>query len=103
MHVKDATPKPALEDIEVGSTQLITAGSQHLQRKLGSKEVQFFAIGGAIGTSLYVQMGSALPKGGKYTERERNPMYPVVSDSWTYRPGGIIPRIRHLGSSDVVC
>lgn len=54
----------AESDIKVGSTQLITAGSQNLQRKLGSKEVQLFAIGGAIGTSLYVQMGSALPKGG---------------------------------------
>lgn len=54
----------AESDIEVGSTQFITAGSQQLHRKLGSKEVQLFAIGGAIGTSLYVQMGSALPKGG---------------------------------------
>ncbi|KAF2169363.1 hypothetical protein M409DRAFT_20586 [Zasmidium cellare ATCC 36951] len=51
-------------DVEVGSAQLITAGSQQLHRKLESKEVQLFAIGGAIGTSLYVQMGSALPKGG---------------------------------------
>lgn len=69
-HVHDAAQKPPFEvvaqaDVEVGSTELITAGSQHLQRKLGSKEVQLFAIGGAIGTSLYVQMGSALPKGGE--------------------------------------
>ncbi|KAL4908425.1 hypothetical protein BDW74DRAFT_175107 [Aspergillus multicolor] len=42
----------------------ISAGSQHLHRKLGGKEIQLFAVGGAIGTSLYVQMGASLPKGG---------------------------------------
>ncbi|KAL2823575.1 amino acid permease/ SLC12A domain-containing protein [Aspergillus cavernicola] len=44
--------------------ELISAGSQHLHRKLGGKEIQLFAVGGAIGTSLYVQMGASLPKGG---------------------------------------
>ncbi|KAI3065378.1 hypothetical protein CBS147353_8435 [Aspergillus niger] len=42
----------------------ITAGSQYLHRKLGGKEVQLFAVGGAIGTSLFVQMGAMLPKAG---------------------------------------
>ncbi|KAK1992956.1 amino acid permease [Colletotrichum falcatum] len=51
-------------DIGVGSMVNEKAGSQALHRKLRGKEVQLFAIGGAIGTSLYVQMGSALPKGG---------------------------------------
>ncbi|KAK2765100.1 hypothetical protein FQN54_008799 [Arachnomyces sp. PD_36] len=45
-------------------TELISAGSQQLHRKLGGKEVQLFAVGGAIGTSLFVQMGASLPKGG---------------------------------------
>ncbi|KFY37042.1 hypothetical protein V495_07431 [Pseudogymnoascus sp. VKM F-4514 (FW-929)] len=40
------------------------AGSQELHRKLRGRQVQLFAIGGAIGTSLFVQMGAALPKGG---------------------------------------
>ncbi|KAF7116308.1 hypothetical protein CNMCM5793_004474 [Aspergillus hiratsukae] len=44
--------------------ELISAGSQHLHRRLGGKEVQLLAVGGAIGTSLFVQMGAALPKGG---------------------------------------
>ncbi|KAL4790968.1 amino acid permease/ SLC12A domain-containing protein [Aspergillus venezuelensis] len=48
--------------VETG--QLISAGSQHLHRRLGGKEIQLFAVGGAIGTSLYVQMGASLPKGG---------------------------------------
>ncbi|KAL4878783.1 amino acid permease/ SLC12A domain-containing protein [Aspergillus karnatakaensis] len=47
-----------------GHGELISAGSQHLHRKLGGKEIQLFAVGGAIGTSLYVQMGASLPKGG---------------------------------------
>lgn len=52
-------------DFAIGdSSAFLTAGSQHLHRKLRSREVQLFAIGGAIGTSLFVQMGSALPKGG---------------------------------------
>ncbi|WQF84159.1 Putative amino acid permease/ SLC12A domain-containing protein [Colletotrichum destructivum] len=51
-------------DVGLGHILDTTAGSQALHRKLRGKEVQLFAIGGAIGTSLYVQMGSALPKGG---------------------------------------
>ncbi|THC93300.1 hypothetical protein EYZ11_007225 [Aspergillus tanneri] len=56
-------------DLKPGSesampAELISAGSQHLHRKLGGKEIQLFAVGGAIGTSLFVQMGASLPKGG---------------------------------------
>ncbi|KAL4862835.1 hypothetical protein BDV12DRAFT_190109 [Aspergillus spectabilis] len=58
---RDADQKPAEEAIP---GELISAGSQHLHRKLGGKEVQLFAVGGAIGTSLYFQMGASLPKGG---------------------------------------
>ncbi|KAE8168468.1 amino acid permease/ SLC12A domain-containing protein [Aspergillus tamarii] len=48
----------------VGETEVLSPGSQKLHRKLRGREVQLFAVGGAIGTSLFVQMGSALPKGG---------------------------------------
>lgn len=34
----------------VGEVRSLKAGSQNLHRKLRSKEVQLFAIGGAIGT-----------------------------------------------------
>ncbi|KAH8691493.1 amino acid permease [Talaromyces proteolyticus] len=51
------------EVVQESSTEMISR-SHSLHRKLRGKEVQLFAIGGAIGTSLYVQMGSALPKGG---------------------------------------
>ncbi|OKL56905.1 hypothetical protein UA08_07858 [Talaromyces atroroseus] len=52
------------DDAGMGSVSDVTSGSQALHRKLGGKEVQLFAIGGAIGTSLYVQMAEALPDGG---------------------------------------
>ncbi|KAL2833021.1 amino acid permease/ SLC12A domain-containing protein [Aspergillus cavernicola] len=60
----NSNPSPSASDADAGTISDITAGSQALHRKLGGKEVQLFAIGGAIGTSLYVQMGAALPKGG---------------------------------------
>lgn len=69
-------------DVENGDAEtLISAGSQHLHRKLRGKEVQLFAIGGAIGTcnfpsicswktlinahiALFMQMAYSLPNGG---------------------------------------
>ncbi|KAA8642447.1 uncharacterized protein ATNIH1004_011391 [Aspergillus tanneri] len=44
-------------DLKPGSesampAELISAGSQHLHRKLGGKEIQLFAVGGAIGTCM---------------------------------------------------
>jgi amino acid permease len=35
------------------SGELISAGSQHLHRRLGGKEIQLFAVGGAIGTCMF--------------------------------------------------
>ncbi|KAI5197575.1 amino acid permease [Aureobasidium subglaciale] len=61
------------EDVARGSVTEIASGAQSLHRSLRGKEVQLFAIGGAIGTCkqfqreidpLRYEMGSALPKGG---------------------------------------
>lgn len=41
-------PRKSLE--EALPSELVSAGSQHLQRRLGGKEVQLIALGGAIGT-----------------------------------------------------
>ncbi|CAK7264694.1 hypothetical protein SEPCBS57363_001210 [Sporothrix epigloea] len=60
---KPASMEPT-SDVDEGSAIPITAGSQSLHRNLRGKEVQLFAVGGAVGTSLYVQMGASLPKGG---------------------------------------
>ncbi|KAK1145551.1 hypothetical protein N8T08_004109 [Aspergillus melleus] len=57
----DATPVPSEEQ---DLPDLISAGSQHLHRRLRGREVQLFAVGGAIGTSLFVQMAAVLPKAG---------------------------------------
>jgi amino acid permease len=67
----------------IGETHFIPPSSQDLQRKLRSKEVQLFAIGGAIGTCMsihlhmydiveadihppatFMQMAAVLPSGG---------------------------------------
>ncbi|RAL14769.1 general amino acid permease [Aspergillus homomorphus CBS 101889] len=53
-----------IPDTVVEEERVLSAGSQHLHRKLRGKEVQLLAVGGAIGTSLFVQMGAVLPKGG---------------------------------------
>ncbi|CZR55828.1 related to amino acid transporters [Phialocephala subalpina] len=42
----------------------MNAGSQHLRRTLRGKEVQLFAIGGAIGTGVFINMANGLTKGG---------------------------------------
>ncbi|KAL2826281.1 amino acid permease/ SLC12A domain-containing protein [Aspergillus cavernicola] len=51
-------------DHEQQSSQAIGFGSQGLQRKLGVKEVQLFALSAAIGTNIFVSIGTALPKAG---------------------------------------
>ena len=43
---KDGNP-----DVFAGESQAIPSGAAQLHRKLGGKEVQLFAMGGAIGTS----------------------------------------------------
>ncbi|KAK4547085.1 hypothetical protein LTR36_001306 [Oleoguttula mirabilis] len=50
--------------VEDGETISMNAGSGHLQRKLNGGQVQLYAIGAAIGTSVFVAMGSYLPTGG---------------------------------------
>jgi hypothetical protein len=40
------------------SGELISAGSQHLHRRLGGKEIQLFAVGGAIGTCMLISISN---------------------------------------------
>ena len=45
------SPEHGKRDSEEEMTsELISAGSEQLQRKLGGKEIQLLAVGGAIGT-----------------------------------------------------
>lgn len=55
--------RPA-SNVETGETLSVNAGSGHLHRRLNARQVQLYAIGAAIGTGVFVSMGSYLPTGG---------------------------------------
>lgn len=42
----------------------VSDNSDDLQRHLGNRQIQLIAIGGSIGTALFVSIGGALNKGG---------------------------------------
>lgn len=42
----------------------IVENTDHLHRRLGNRQIQLMAIGGTIGTALFVSIGSGLYKGG---------------------------------------
>jgi len=42
----------------------ISENADHLQRRLGNRQIQLIAIGGSIGTALFVSIGGALNKAG---------------------------------------
>lgn len=48
-------------DSEVGT---IVSNADQLQRHLGNRQIQLIAIGGSIGTALFVSIGGGLLKGG---------------------------------------
>lgn len=63
--VVEPIPLDALDrGFEAGEVITKSPGSGHLQRKLNAKQVQLYGIGTAIGTSVFVAMGSYLPTGG---------------------------------------
>lgn len=42
----------------------IVSNADHLQRHLGNRQIQLIAIGGSIGTALFVSIGGGLHRGG---------------------------------------
>lgn len=42
----------------------VNENADHLQRRLGNRQIQLIAIGGSIGTALFVSIGSGLAHGG---------------------------------------
>ncbi|KAH8653600.1 putative general amino acid permease [Xylariales sp. PMI_506] len=52
------------EKFATGEVLSIDPSTSHLQRKLGGKEVQLFAISGAIGSSVFITIATYLPNGG---------------------------------------
>lgn len=49
------------DDIQNG---VVSENKDDLQRRLGNREIQLLAIGGSIGTALFVSIGGGLNKGG---------------------------------------
>lgn len=59
--VEKAVPEYAVTDTEDG---VIVENIDGLQRNLGARQIQMIAIGGSIGTALFVSIGSGLAQGG---------------------------------------
>jgi amino acid transporter len=57
--VREAYPND--HDVQHGT---MTDNADELQRHLGNRQIQLIAIGGSIGTALFVSVGGALNKGG---------------------------------------
>lgn len=58
-------------DVEVNSDNavdishgIISENKDDLQRRLGNRQIQLLAIGGSIGTALFVSIGGGLYRGG---------------------------------------
>ena len=52
-----------IDPLELGIVQL-SDNNDALQRRLGNRQIQLIAIGGSIGTALFVSIGGGLAKGG---------------------------------------
>jgi len=50
-----------VRDVQTGE---ILDNADHLQRRLANRQIQLIAIGGSIGTALFVSIGGGLNKGG---------------------------------------
>lgn len=53
--------KPEMPDVQEGE---VSDNADGLQRHLANRQIQLIAIGGSIGTALFVSIGSALEEGG---------------------------------------
>jgi yeast amino acid transporter len=57
----DYTKQPSDDEIPHGG---VVENADQLQRRLGNRQIQLIAIGGSIGTALFVSIGGALNKAG---------------------------------------
>lgn len=69
--MSDLNEKPKYGDSDVEATHSsdvaygeVTGNADGLQRRLGNRQIQLLAIGGSIGTALFVSIGNALYQGG---------------------------------------
>lgn len=59
-----AVSEKSLEGADTISPGEVSDNVDHLQRRLGNRQIQLIAIGGSIGTALFVSIGSGLAKAG---------------------------------------
>ena len=62
-HEKDGKGRYAEDDFDL-QHGLVSDNKDDLQRRLGNRQIQLLAIGGSIGTALFVSIGSGLNSGG---------------------------------------
>ncbi|KAJ3843201.1 general amino acid permease AGP2 [Lentinula raphanica] len=60
----DVKLEKPIEDAVISDSQISSESHDHTHRKLKSRHIQLMAIGGSIGTALFVQIGQALTEGG---------------------------------------
>ncbi|KAL2812933.1 amino acid permease/ SLC12A domain-containing protein [Aspergillus cavernicola] len=56
-------PSPTINP-EIGEVHERAGNADHLQRRMGNRQIQLIAIGGSIGTGLFINIGMGLAKGG---------------------------------------
>ena len=57
----DSSHSPEPENVQEG---MLSENVDHLQRHLNNRQIQLIAIGGSIGTALFVSIGGGLYRGG---------------------------------------
>ncbi|KAF2137211.1 uncharacterized protein K452DRAFT_353603 [Aplosporella prunicola CBS 121167] len=62
--MKADIPANKTEQQELDQQEPVPENADHLQRKLSNRQLQFIAIGGSIGTALFVSIGYGLIEGG---------------------------------------
>lgn len=61
----DQTTAPGYVSNDASSEEgLLVGNADHLHRRLGNRQIQLIAIGGSIGTALFVSIGGGLARGG---------------------------------------
>lgn len=65
---KEETKDYGVEEVPAGTADYdageVTDNADQLQRHLGNRQIQLIAIGGSIGTALFVSINTALHRGG---------------------------------------
>lgn len=59
--IEQTAPDSPSADVAEG---FVADNADHLQRRLGNRQIQLIAIGGSIGTALFVSIGGGLRAGG---------------------------------------